>query len=616
MTFFKKSSNRLRFQEWKHRKKERQAQRMHRMRDRIYWLKFLSYSRHQKGALAGILLLILFGGAVGVTLPFISRFILDYVVQKRDFSLLNWIVVGAFGIYLANAAISYFQQKWVAIYSLNVVNQIRKDLFAHQLKLPLSFFEKNTPGKLISKLTYSIMMIKVLIETFAYVCLKELVAITMIFGAAMVIDWRLTLILSALLPIFGLYIRRLNSYMAKIAVQLQTKNDQILRTLDRAFHSVKLFQIFGRNDAEVEKFGEVLDQDKKFRIKRTMVYAFNSILVQLLSSSIVLIALWYGGRQIILGQLSYGEVLAYMICLGMAFRPLSELVRASAYLQAGKIGIRTVFSVMENTSPIVDPAHPLVPAKREGKIEFRNVWFRYGKGKGGLSRINFTVQPGQTVLILGPSGSGKSTLFNLLLRLYECERGNISIDDVNTRRMKLDDLRSYFTVATQDQLHLEDNLLNNVLFSTKDSGQDPWGAPLEKVLKLGNEMEMNHFITSLDKRFGQKIGATGQNLSRGELQKIALMRAAARDAPIVLMDEPTASLDHRSERKITEIIQDQFKGKTVLIISHRPLPLLRPDWIIILRKGYIEAQGNHHFLLQTSRFYRQLLRLPVDKDAA
>lgn len=616
MSLFHNSSKKLRYQEWKRENKVYQAARLRKTRDRLYWLKFFSYLRHYKGALAWILVLIFAGGAVGLVLPFMSRFVLDYVVRKRDFALLNWIIAIGLGVYLIHAACSYFQQRLVVTFSLDLVTKIRKDLFAHQLKLPLSFFEKNSPGKLISKLTYSIMTIKILVETFAYVCLKELVAISMLFTAALVIDWRLTLILACLLPVFGLYIVRLNHYMARVAVLLQTKNDQIVKTLDRAFHSVKLFQIFGKGPEEVEKFGEIMEQDKKYRIKRTMVYAVNSILINLFSSLVVLAALWYGGRQIILKQLSYGEVLAYIICLGMVFRPLSELVRASAYLQAGKIGIRAVFSVMENTSPIQDPAFPVTPKTRDGKVEFRNVWFHYGKGKGGLKRANFTIEPGQTALIIGHTGAGKSTIFNLLLRLYECERGSVFIDGVNARRMKLDDLRGYFSVVTQDQMHLEDTVLNNILFATENSREDVWEAPLEKVLKLGNEMEMNPFITSLEKRFGQKIGATGLNLSRGELQKIALMRAAARDAPIVLMDEPTASLDHRSEQKITEIIQDQFQGKTVLIISHRPLPLLKPDRILILKNGYIEAQGDHEFLLQNSRYYRQLLRVGPDLSAA
>jgi ABC-type multidrug transport system fused ATPase/permease subunit len=616
INLFSKKTRRDRYQDWRKNKREKRARRFKQTRDQIYWARFLTYLGRYKASLAGILALIVFGGAVGLVLPFITRFVLDRVVPKHDFRLLNLVILGGFGIYLVNALLDYLEQKLVVTFSMNLITEIRRDLFSHQLKLPLSYYENSSTGKLISKLTYSIYMIKILIETVAYVCLRELALITMIVVAAIMIDWRLTLIFLCLTPFVFLYVNRLNRYMSDVAVQLQTKNDQIIKILDRAFHSAKLFQVFGGGSEEVDKFEKVLNQDKTFRIKRTMVYATNSILINLLSSCIILTALWYGGRQIIHKQLTQGEVIAYIVCLGMLFRPISEFVRASAYLQAGKIGIRSVFSIFENTMPIEEPERPICPLKKEGRIEFRNVWFNYAKGRGGLNKVNFIAEPGQKVLIVGRSGAGKSTLFNLLLRLYECERGGIFIDGINARRMLLKDLRAYFTVVTQDQLHIEDSVLNNIFFGAGMGNGVDIETQLEKALEIGRKMEMNRFVTSLEKRYGHKIDASGLGYSRGELQKLALMRAATKEAPIVLMDEPTASLDHHSEREVLRIIDEQFKGKTTLIISHRPLPQLRPDWIVVLKHGWIEAQGNHHYLMQHSKYYRQLLGRPGEPLAA
>lgn len=609
--FFKKTK-RERYQEWRRRKQVQRTEKTRLLRDRIYWGRFFWYLGRHKAVLVQILILVLVGGATGLVLPLVTRFVLDQVVYKKDLFLLNTVILAAAGVYLLNGLTRYLEQKRVVTLSMDLITEIRRDLFRHQMKLPLTYFEKNNAGKLISKLTYSVMMIKILVETVAYVCLREFTLMAMIVVAAALIDFRLTLILLGLLPIFILYLSRLNRYMAKVAVLLQTKNDQILKVLDRAFHSVKLFQVFGGGEEEVKKFEDVLNQDKRMRIGRTLVYAVNSVLVTLLSSLAVLAALWYGGRQIIFKQLTVGEVTAYLMCLGLIFRPISEFIRASAFLQAGKIGIRTVFSVMENTSPIEETAHPIVPAKREGKIEFRGVWFQYAKGRGGLQKAQFRIEPGQRVLVVGRSGAGKSTLFNLLLRLYEPERGSILVDDVNIRRFALDELRRYFTVVTQDQLHVEDTVLNNVFFGL--DGQRGGEDPLEKALEIGRRLEMNPFITSLEGRYGQKVDASGLGYSRGELQKLALMRAAAKDAPVVLMDEPTASLDHRSEREVLRIIDQEFSKKTTLIISHRPLPQLKADWIIVLKRGFIEAQGNHHFLMETCKYYRQMMRAGLDPN--
>jgi len=613
--FIKNKTSRERFVAWREKKRHSRGQRFKELRDQIYWARFLGYVGHYQKSIVGILLLIFFGSALGLALPFLSRFVLDYIVPKKDFALLNWIIVAGLGIYLLHAVFRYFEQKLVTTFSMDLVTEIRRDLFKYQMQLPLTYFEENAAGKLVSKLTYSIMMIKVLVETFAYVCLRELTTIVMLVIAASFIDLRLTLIFSAVVPFVVLYIRHLNRYMGEVAVKLQTKNDQILKILDRAYHSAKLFQIFGGGLREGDRFEEVLNQDKGFRIQRTMVYAGNAILIGFLASAVMLIALWYGGRQIILKELTHGQVLAYMICLGLLFRPISQFVRATAYLQAGLIGIRNVFSIFDSTSPIEEPAHPLLPETREGKIEFRGVWFQYARGLGGLRNLSFKAEPGQRVLIVGQSGAGKSTIFNLLMRLYEGTRGSILIDGLNIRRMLLKDLRAYFSVVTQDQLHVEDSILGNIFFGDVGGAEDI-EAQLEKALDLGRQMELNRFISSLERKFSQKIGAEGLGYSRGELQKLALMRAASKDAPIVLMDEPTASLDHGSERKVIKIIKEHFREKTVLIISHRPLPALNPDWIIVLKKGGIEAQGRHDDLIVRCAYYRELLAQGAEIPAA
>lgn len=616
LSFFTKKTKRKSQANWRLEKRALRSKKFKETRDRIYWARFLVYVGHYKKTVLALLVLIVVSGAIGLALPLISRYVLDHIVPKKSYRLLNWVILAGFAAYIIHAFLSYVQQKLIVTFSMRLVTEIRRDLFSHQLKLPLSYYENNTTGKLISKLTYSIQMIKMLVETVAFVCLRELVLITMIVIAASLIDFRLTLIFLCLVPIFTLYARHLNRYMGTVAVLLQTKNDQIMRILDRSFHSVKLFQVFGSDEQEVGRFQKVLEDDMKYRIKRTMVYSVNGILISLLSSCIILVALWYGGRQIIQHRLTTGQVFSYILCLGMLFRPIAEFVKAAAYLQAGKIGVRTIFSVFENTSPIEEPLRPMCPTKKEGSIEFRKVWFSYAKGRGGLKNIQFKIQPGQKVLVVGRSGAGKSTLFNLLLRLYDCERGTVLIDGVPVRRMALKDVRAYFSVVTQDQLHIEDTVLNNIFFGEGSAQGVDIAAQLEKALEIGRKMEMNRFVTKLEKRYGQKIDASGLGYSRGELQKLALMRAAGKDAPIVLMDEPTASLDHRSEREIVGLIGEHFKHKTTVIISHRPLPQLNPDWVIVLKAGWIEAQGRHEDLLRQSRYYRQLLRLPGDEPQA
>ncbi|MCE9625908.1 MAG: ABC transporter ATP-binding protein/permease [Deltaproteobacteria bacterium] len=538
-----------------------------------YWRRFLAYLSRYRATLAKILILVLFTALFETLLPQLVRLVLDYIVPRKDFRLLGWVLGGGILAYLLHAGLRYLEQRSVVNFSLELITRIRRDLFAYQLRLPLQYFEKYGSGKLISKLTYGTTMIKLLVETFAYTCLREIVLIAMVVIAAAFINWKLTFIFLLLAPLLWCYVHRLNRFMAQVASQLQTKNDEILRILDRVYHSIRFFQLFGDSKAEAERLERVLREDKEFRVKRTMVYAGNAILINLITALIILVALYYGGRQIIHGKMKAGDVMAYIIYLGMLFHPVSELIRASAFLQAGRIGIFSVFSVYENYQPVPEPEHPVAPREMRGEVEFRNVWFSYPRNSLHLKNLNFHVRPGQKVLIVGPSGGGK--------------------------------------VVLQDSLHLQDSILENVGLGLEDA----WEEKVEGTLELAQQIGIDRKIARREKKFGEEIGAEGLGFSRGELQKLALMRAAQHDAPIVLLDEPTASMDVVSERHTLRRINEWFAEKTVFMISHRPVPDFKADWVLVMKNGRIEEQGNHFYLLTHSEYYRQLSR-QTPHDAA
>jgi len=595
-----KKNKRQRQREWRQARRKEKVQRFKDHLTRRYWAHFLGYVGRKKGLLAAVIGLVLLSAGLEVVLPQIVRFVIDRILPERNTSLLSIVVLAGCGIYIVHAACRYYEQKAVATFSMEVMTAIRRDLFDFQLRLPLSYFEKFGSGKLISKLTYSAYMIKLLIETFAYVCFRELALIVGIVIAAASIDWRLTLVLAALGPVFIFYMRYLNRRMEVLAGELQTKNDQILKILSRTFGSIRLFKIYGAEKREVGKLDQVLREDKEHRVRRTMIYALNAIGVSLLTSLLTLAALWGGGSLVIRGGMTAGELTAYLFYLAMLFRPVSEFIKASAYLQAGRVAVKTVFSVYENYEPVAEPARPVNPKKREGSLQFQDVWHRRSAGGAGLRGLSFRVKPGEKVLIVGPSGSGKSMLFHLLLRLYDADRGSILLDGVNVKHMRLEDLRRSFTVVTQEALHADDGLLANLSLGGDE-------ADLPSALRGLEEFQLAEKVALRDRKLDQRIDGSDQGFSRGELQKLALLRAAARNAPVVLLDEPTASMDAVSERRAMEFIGRAFAGKTVVLISHRPHSLFRPDWIVMMKEGRIEAQGAHHYLLKNSSSYRQWL---------
>jgi ABC-type multidrug transport system fused ATPase/permease subunit len=355
----------------------------------------------------------------------------------------------------------------------------------------------------------------------------------------------------------------------------------------------------------VAQLAKVLNEDKKFRSQRTLVYEGNAILISLLTSIVMLCALWYGGRGMIMGELTSGDVTAYIIYLAMLLRPVSEFVRVCAYFQAGTIGVRSVFSVYEHATPLSEPEEPKTPEVRAGAVAFENVSFHHASGRGGVMHVSFEIQAGQKVLVLGPSSSGKSTLLSLLMRLYDRTSGRIVIDGVDVRDMRRDDVRAYFTAILQDQIAIEDSLLSNVLM---DSTEEDPAARIEQTLTLTQQIRLDHKFLSRDKKFGEEIRGEGLGLSRGELQKIALLRAAAKDAPIVLMDDPVSLMDPRSQRQTMELARELFAGKTLFLASHQVPPGFHADWVMILKNGRMEDQGTHPYLLEHSSLYRRLCR--------
>jgi subfamily B ATP-binding cassette protein MsbA len=601
----KRKTRRERVREARAKHRREKAERLAAHVQRRYWARFLGYVGRRQGLLAAVLVLVILSSALEIVLPQIVRFAIDHILPFGNGKVLAGVVFAGLGIYAGHAFSRYFEQKSVTTFAMNVMTDVRRDLFEHQLALPLSYFEKYGPGKLISKLTYSVFMLKFLIETFAYVCFREITLITLIVVAAAAIDWKLTLIVLAVAPVFVVYLKFLNRTMEAIAGQLQTKNDQILKILNRSFNAIRLFKVMGAEKAEVGRLDEVLQADKAQRIRRTLVYAANAIAVSFVTSALTLAALWYGGTLVMKHRLTTGELTAYLFYLGMLFRPVSEFIKASAYLQAGRVAVMTVFSVFENHEPVQEPERPVKPAKREGAVAFDNVWLTRSGGGAGLRGVNFKVKPGEKVLVIGPSGAGKSTLLNLLLRLYDPDRGGVRLDGVNLRRMPLSDVRDYFTVVTQDQMHADDSVLANLLLG---DSQEP---NLEETLRALGELGLAERVSLRERKLDQRIDGEGMGFSRGELQKFALLRAAARaaakDTPVVLLDEPTASMDAASEKAALRFIKDAFAGKTVLMVSHRPHPLFRADWILLFRDGRLESQGTHHYLLKNSREYRRWL---------
>jgi len=525
-------------------------------------------------------------GSTAYSIPLLGQLELIYAVPLLLLLAVTWQGLGSFvgNYYLARV-------------SLGLVDDLRRALFNSLLRLPNSYFDQHNSGHLVSRITYDVTMVTGAATDAIKVVIREGMTIVFLFGYLLWMNWRLTLLMVAILPIIGLMVRSASRKFRKQSRKIQVAMGDLTHVVAETIQGYRVVRSFGGEDYESARFADASANNtaRQLRMVRTAASygpALQFVTFSTMAALLVLVLL-------LRGDATAGDLVAYITAAGMLPKPIRQLSEVSSTIQKGLAGAESIFSQLDE-SP--EPDHGIIERERvSGHLEVRELSFTYpGSSQCVLDRVSFVVAPGQMVALVGRSGSGKSTLANLIPRFYHHDSGQILIDGTAIEAYTLRNLRRHIALVTQQVVLFNDTVSSNIAYG------DLAGAPRSQVEAAAAAAHAREFIDRLPAGFETLVGENGVMLSGGQRQRLAIARALLKDAPILILDEATSALDTESERHIQNALDRVMAGRTTLVIAHRLSTIERADLILVMDQGSIVERGTHAELLAANGHYARL----------
>jgi ATP-binding cassette subfamily B protein len=479
-----------------------------------------------------------------------------------------------------------------------VAYDLRNHLYDHLQGLSFAYFDKAQTGQLMSRATVDIEAVRAFISMGLLQILQTVFLTIGISYLLISLDWRLALMTLAFVPLMAYRAVLTSRRLRPVWLKVQRLIASLGTTLQESLSGVRIVKSFAQEKTEDKKFADDSRRLYDVQIDAARIVAFNTPLMVFLIGAPTALVLWYGGRQVIAGNLTIGGVVQFIMYLGMLAMPIRALgMVTNMYSRSMSAGER-ILEILDTTSQVKDKPDALVLDKLKGQVAFEDVSFSYAENAPALHSISFSVQPGQLVALVGASGSGKSTIINLILRFYDVSGGRITMDGVDIRDISLASLRKNIGTAQQDVFLFSTTIRNNIAYGMPD-------ATLEQVTAAAKAAQIHDFIMSLPDGYETWVGERGHTLSGGEKQRVTIARAILKNPSILILDEITSSVDAETERLIRRAVDELIKGRTTFIISHRLPIITNADLILVIKDGQIVERGKHQELMAGNTLYRQ-----------
>lgn len=528
--------------------------------------------------------------------------LLDKGFGEADSNILGRLAVIVFCLMILRGVSSFISTYGLSWVSGKVVMELRRRLFSHMMAMPVSFFDQQSTGSLLSRITYDTEQVASASSNALVTVVREGAYIIGLFSIMFYYSWQLSVILIILAPIVATVIRLVSRRFRDISKNMQNTMGNVTASAEQMLKGHKEVRIFGGQKLETEHFNQVSNQMRQQGMRMTAASAISDPLVQLIASLAVSFVLFAASFPSVMHTLSAGTFTVVFSSMFALMKPLKSLTNVNAQFQRGMAACQTLFAILDMEREKNKGTLSIERAK--GEIEFRNVTFAYPtKDIPALRNISFKIEAGKTVALVGRSGSGKSTIANLLTRFYDIPEGNILLDGHDLYAYELSSLRNQIGLVSQNVHLFNDTIANNIAYACGDkySRQD-----IEKAARIAHAMD---FIEKMDHGLDTVIGENGVLLSGGQRQRIAIARALLRDNPILILDEATSALDTESERAIQSALDELQKNRTSLVIAHRLSTIENADEILVIDEGKIIERGHHKVLLTNEGAYAQLYRM-------
>jgi ABC-type multidrug transport system fused ATPase/permease subunit len=563
-----------------------------------------------------IFIAMLVESVISLATPWPLKIVIDNVINENPLphwlAWLNVLLPGAYFMALAAGAgiflilltaigglAGYIDTYFTESVAQYLANDLRKRIYHRLQHLSLAYYSTHQVGKLLSTITTDVNTIQDFVSSTILSMLVDFLTILGMFGLMLYLRWDFTLISIAMAPLLLLFTIRFKREVKKATHEVRKDQAEMITVIQNGLESIRTVNAFGRQDFEEERLRRVSMETVRAALRARKIKSFITPVFALGVSLCLAFVLWRGSFLIRTSLMTVGTLTVYLTYLNKFFNPVKDLAKMTVGIAQASVALERIQQILEANSIIPDKPDAIDPGRLKGEIIFKHVYFSYIPGIPVLKDINISIRPGECIGICGPTGSGKSTLASLIPRLYDCSSGHIIIDGKEISEYSLEGLRREIGFVLQDTMLFFGSVRDNIAYGRPDAREDE----IIEAAKLANADE---FIMRLPKGYNTMIGERGITLSGGERQRIGIARALIRNAPILILDEPTASLDLESERYVMEAVERLMSGRTVIMISHKLNTITHCDKILVIDEGRIIEEGTHLSLLENNCLYAEL----------
>ena len=571
--------------------------------------RLLRYLRPYRWAVALSAALLLVSSGLQVISPYLIQKGIDDYIIPGDLHGLNLIGLAFVAVLLLGGAVRYAQSYLTVWLGQCVLHDIRRQVFGHIQKLDIAFFDRNPVGRLVTRVTSDVNTLDEMFSSGVVTIIGDFFTLFLIVGALLYYNWQLALIAMVVVPLLVIATFIFRARVRNVYREVRVRIARISAFLQEHITGIKVVQLFTREERTYRQFDQINAELRHAHHQSVYYYAAFFPAVEIIGTLAVGLVLYYGGFRIESGQLTFGELVAFITLVDMFYRPIRDLSEKYNILQASMASSERIFGLLDTSPTVVSPPTPQRLPACLGRIEVENLWFAYHPGEWVLKNLSFTVEPGEKVAVVGATGAGKSSLISLLFRFYDYQKGALRLDGRDLKDLDIDELRSHLALVLQDVFIFSGDIAGNVRLRSPRIADE---VVREALRRVGFDRFMRRFNDDIR----AEIRERGATLSTGQKQLLSFARALAFDPRILILDEATSSVDTESERLIQEALDELMKGRTSIVVAHRLSTIEKADRILVLHHGELREVGGHEELLRRRGIYYKLYQLQYGRQAA
>ncbi len=562
----------------------------------------LGYIKDNRFRLYGAMFCMLITSVSTAATAYLVRPVIDKIFVAHDASMLKLIPLAVIAVAFLQGLGMYGQEVLLIRVAQGIIKEFRDRLYARITTLPLAFFHEKKTGVLMSRITNDIQLIKSVVAHAITYLVRDVFTLIGLLCVTFYQIWQLAFVAFVVLPLLYYPIAAIGRKVRRISRRSQTRVGDINSFLHETFVGNKIIKAFGREEYEIDRFYEKSAALFDIEMKNIKTKALTSPIVQVLSGLGVALVIWFGGSQVMSGVYTSGQFLSFLAAVMLMYAPLKRLSSLNAQVQQGMAAVDRVYEILEVQSDIVEAPDAVEIKGRHHRVTFDKVDFSYNGQEQVLTNIDLDVAPGEVIAIVGASGGGKTTLVNLIPRFYDVSSGAVLVDGLDIRQATIASLRKQIAIVTQEPILFNDTIRANIAYGNPDASE-------EDIIRAAKDSYTYDFAMRFPEQLDTVIGELGARLSGGQKQRLCIARALIKDAPILILDEATSSLDTEAEAIVQKALANLMKGRTTFVIAHRLSTVSHADRVIVISNGKISEQGKHDELLALGGDYYRLCQM-------